>query len=271
MNNYVIFIIIIQRKKHKLINSLNVINNILKIINDNEVEQKKNFKHNPFCYNNIVSINKKDNELHIKYENKMNTIIFSLNEKYRSFSFSNDIKTHIELINIQLKCESNIIKLWIDELKNIENKINNNIELDIYDNYNLSKEDYEINDIIISNEHNNPNIIEYYISVCPIYAFVLEKNKVYIANQYMIKFENNKLNLFYTKKKDFKRLLGRPYLKDLIEKFNKSNKCINANNFNFVINNMQPIFTDMQIINKNGIYDYKLLNIDDNIKITKIK
>ena len=49
---------------------------------------------------------------------------------------------------------------------------------------------YEINDIIINNEHNNPNIIEYNISVCPIYAFVLEKNKVYIANQYMIKFEN---------------------------------------------------------------------------------
>ena len=38
-------------------------------------------------------------------------------KKYRSFSFLNNIKTHIELINTQLKYKLNIIKLWINELK----------------------------------------------------------------------------------------------------------------------------------------------------------
>jgi hypothetical protein len=75
--------------------------------------------------------------------------------------------------------------MLIDELDKIQKKIYNKIKLDLYDNYNLIKSDYEVNDIIVVNEHNN--IIEYYISVCLIYAFILEKNKVNIANQYMVK------------------------------------------------------------------------------------
>lgn len=264
--------IIIYRKKNKLTQSLSIIKSLLKNINKYEIEQKKNYKHNPFCYDEIISINQtKNNELHIKYKNKHNTKIFSLDEKYRSFSFSNNVKEHLQLINTQLDCEINIINLWIDELKKIETKLNNKIELDNYDNFNLNKEDYDLNDIIIIKNHTNNNNKEYYISICPIYAFILENNKVYIANQYMVKIENNLLNIFYAKKNIFKRLLGRPNLKELIEKFNKSNKSIDSNNFNYVINNMQPIITDMQIIHENSKYDYKLLNIDENVKITKIK
>jgi hypothetical protein len=57
----------------------------------------------------------------------------------------------------------------------------------------------------------------------------------------------------------------------LIDKFNKSNKSINAENFKYVINNMRLISTDLQIKIENKIFDHKLLNIDENITITKIE
>ncbi len=62
------------------------------------------------CYDEIISIDKKNNELHIKYKNKSKTVIFSLNEKYRSFSFCNNINKHIILIKNELNCQIIVIK-----------------------------------------------------------------------------------------------------------------------------------------------------------------
>lgn len=60
-------------------------------------------------------------------------------------------------------------------------KIFNNIKsknvLDYNDIYYLINQDYDINDIIIVKKHYNINNYEYYISVCPIYAFILDKKK----------------------------------------------------------------------------------------------
>jgi hypothetical protein len=265
-----IHVIIINSKINRYKTYIKTINKILSAINNNILEKLKNHKHNPLCLDNIKSIDIKNNKLIIKYNNNYinQTILFDYNENNRSFSFCENTDEHLELIKTQLNCQINTINIYITYHKNILNKINNNNELDYNDIDCIYNFDYNIDDILKIKKHYNINNIDYYLSICPIYGFYLDKNKIYVANQYQLKFENNKFNLYYTKNHKFKTLLSRPNLKEIIEKFNLSNKKITTHNFLYVIKNMRYIITDYSITDEsnNKKYNYKLDEIDKPIR-----
>ena len=264
MNNLQSFII---SNIIKCSDSIRIIQEILNKINTHKLDNNKFFKHDPFSTEpeNIKSVQIKNNKIIIKYKNigHQQTILFDYNnEKRRSFSLVNDKNEHINLIQTQLNMQINQLNLWIGIFKNILIKTLNNAELNNYDNYNINIFSHDIKDIIYTHvENNNSNNIEYYISICPINAFELVNNKIYIANQYMLKFENCKFNLFYKHGDKFKKLLHRPELKDMILQFNNSEKSVGTENFLIIIENMRPI------TNKCLSYDDKTLcfNRFDNI------
>lgn len=257
-------------------NYIDKINKILYDISTN-VLQMKNYKHNPLATDNIKNIEVKNDKMIIKYNGKPNqTVLFDYLENYRSFSLYDNVNDHIKLIKKQLTCEINIINLlYIQPIKNIVEKIDNKLELDnnnifyinnyIYncDNY------YNLKDIYL--EEKGENKYTYYISICPIYGFLLRKNKMYIANQYILKFEDNKYNIFYGNKHNFKRLLNRPNLKEFILNFNKNPRVINTTNVIQIIENIRSIITDFVIedITSGQKIEYKLEEIDKPV-VTKI-
>lgn len=174
-----------------------------------------------------------------------------MKEKYRSFSFYKDNKKnniedniednnkHLELIKIQLEIEKNLIKRSIYLLDQIITvNVYNFVDYFIFDHYK-----YDINDVLkIKQQKNNPQNYEYYLSICPIEAFILKNKKIFIANQYCLKFENGNFNIFYDTKHEFERLLNKPNLKEKIKEFNSSGKIINAGNYKNIIENMKNIF-----------------------------
>ena len=259
-------------KKYK--SYINILNNVITDLNKNNLENKKDYKHNPFSVDGIEKIEIIDKKLIIKYKNNVitQTILFDYNENYRSFSFEPNKQNHIKLIITQLNCQLNIINMHIEAINSILNKIKNNIILDNIDRYNLYQNNYNLNDILKINKHRVKKNYEYYISICPIYGFILQNGRIYIANQYVLKFENNKFNMFYSNKNNFKQLLNRPNLKDKILDFNKSNKKITTDNFLIIIENMRPIYTDCEITNINSGKKFKceLVNMDNPINVSII-
>ena len=246
------------------------INLILSLINDNIVESSKDHKHNPMS----LAIDKvlfNEDKIILKYTEKgTSTVLFDYDEQYRSFSLSSDKNEHIESIKIHLTNELNFIigyyqNCYLEILKRKE--FTNN---DIF----FLQYKYNLDDIVYKKEHTNKNNFEYYLSICPIYGFILKNNFMYISNQYELKYENGKLNIFYSYnvKKPFKRLLHRPNLKEFIEKYNKNPKKITSKNFMVIIENMAPIGTDCSCENEYGKTEYILRNIDEPVQvITTIK
>jgi hypothetical protein len=105
---------------------------------------------------------------------------------------------------------------------------------------------------------------EYHISIFPRCAFILVKGKMYIATQYMLKFENGKFNLFYDNKYKFKIIFGiTKTIQNLIYEFNDSNKKINANNFLNIIRNSNNFLNKYEIRCDGNLYSYSLKNIDN--------
>jgi hypothetical protein len=263
----------VQHKINTYINNIKQINKILEDIENNEPYNKKNYKHNPLHNpDNIKEIELKGNKIKIKYNNNTNTTLFDYEEKYRSFSLSSNIEEHIDLIKKQLSYERNIIRLYLNIFLNIRYKIIKNILLNDEDKNNINKLNYNLDDILLIKKQSNNNNYEYYISICPIYSFILLNKKIYIANQYQLKFENGKFNLFYNNKYNFNKLLSRPNLKDLILEFNNSNKKVTTENFKIIIENMRCISPNMKILNNetNEEYEYKLIKIDEQIYKNKI-
>ena len=262
--------IVINSKIDRYKTYIKTINKILSDIDNNILEKSKDYKHNPLCLDNIKSIDIKNDKLIIKYNNNdiNQTILFDYNENNRSFSFCENTYEHLELIKTQLNCQINMINIYITCHENILNKINNNNELDYNDIHCIHNFDYNIDDILKIKKHYNINNIDYYLSICPIYGFYLDKNKIYVANQYQLKFENNKFNLYYTKNHKFKTLLSRPNLKKFIENFNLSKRKITTHNFLYVIENMRNIITNYSITDESNSkkYNYKLDEIDKSIK-----
>lgn len=216
-------IVIAKNKLNKYENYLNIIKNLITNIDNHILEEKKNYKHNPLCINSdIQHIEFKNEQLHIKYKNNQTTILFNLNENYRSFSLCQYPYEHVELIKKQLNCQIVLINTFIDTINNIIIQINKNklsfIEknkLSFIEKYNLYNLDYNLDDILKTKIHTNKKNYDYYLSICPIYSFLLKKNKIYIANQYHLKFENGKFNIFYNYNScnNFKILLNRPLIK----------------------------------------------------------
>jgi hypothetical protein len=204
-----------NNKLEKYESYISIINNVITDLNKNNLENKKDYKHNPFSVDGIDKIEIIDKKLIIKYKNNVitQTILFDYNENYRSFSFETNKQNHIKLIITQLNCQLNIIKIHIETINSILNKIKNNVILDNIDIYNLYHCNYNLDDILKTNKHRVKENYEYYISICPIYGFLLQKGRIYIANQYVLKFENNKFNMFYSNKNNFKQLLHRHNLK----------------------------------------------------------
>lgn len=254
-------------------NYINILNNVIADLNNNKLNNKKDYKHNPFSVDSIDKIEIIDKKLIIKYKNNTitQTILFDYNENYRSFSFETNKQNHIKLIITQLNCQINIINIHIETINLIFNKIKNNIILDTIDNYYIYNSNYNLDDILKINKHRIKGNYEYYISICPIYGFLLQKGKIYIANQYVIKFENNNFNMFYSNKYNFKQLLHRHNLQNKILEFNKSNKKITTDNFLIIIENMRPIYTDCEItINSGEKIKYELKDIDKPINVNII-
>lgn len=244
------------------------INNILKDIENHKLDTKKFDKHDPFATDpkNIKSVEFKNDQIYIKYQNidKTNTILFNYNDNNRGFSFVNDKNEHINLIKQELNNQISFLNLYIEIFNKIVNKINNNILLDNNEKYFVNNYNYYINDILKIKTHDNINNKEYYLSICPIFGFYLNNKRIYIANQYMLKFENNNFNLYYyyTDRYNFKILLSRPKLKEKILYFNKSGTKITTKNFMNIINNIRPMFIDHFIEIENKKYCIKLENID---------
>lgn len=256
--------LIIDNKINEYNNYLKIMDDLLYKINNYKFITKK-YKHNPFAFNeNDMNVEIKNGKMIIQYKDQVNnqTILFNTNEKYRSFSFEPAVNRHIEQIKTQLNCEINIININIDYMKNIKIKLNNNTHINNFDIDNIYNVNYDLNEVL----YKYNNIDRYILSICPIYSFVLNKQKIYIANQYVLNFENNKFHLFYDYKHNFKRLLGRPNLHNKILDFNKNkNKTISIKNVFKVIENMKNIFTDYTITNEftNESINFKLKNIDE--------
>ncbi len=250
------------------------INLILSLVNDNIVENSKDHKHNPMS----LAIDKvifNEDKLILRYivhhnQKGTSTVLFDYDERYRSFSLSTDKNEHIKSIKIHLTCELNFIIGYYEKncLEILRRKEFTNNDLMFL------KYKYDLSDIVHKKEHTNKNNFEYYVSVCPIYGFILKNNLMYISNQYELKYENGKLNIFYTYnvKKPFKRLLHRQNLKEFIERYNKNPKKITSENFMIIIENMAPIGTDWSCENEYGKTEYVLRNIDEPVQvITTIK
>lgn len=242
---------------------INEIDEIIKLLNDNE-NKTKDFKHNPFSAKNIKNVKVNGNKtITVKYENNNQTVLFNYNENNRSFSFEQNKEQHVKLILRQLMCEKNLINRNKDdiekELKNIDNSTITLKQL-LHLKYNT----------IVHHKKDSSN---YFLDICPIYAFLIQsdkknkKKKIYICNQYHIKFENNNLNIFYTVYDKQNILLSRPELRKKILEYNRNDNIINTDNFMHIINNMQNIFTDFDITTPdNTKISYKLNEIDKPIE-----
>ena len=258
---------IINQKINKYENYIDTLQNILNILDTYPIDTKKFYKHNPFSIDPkyIKSVQNINNEIHVKYSGFSkhdSTIIFNYSEKgQRSFTLSNNIKEHTDLIKIQLTCQINKIQcMYINPLKEILNNYNKYSSDEI--NLLIHQKEYDIKDIY--SKKVKDKVVDYYISICPIYGFYLESGRIYIANQYNLKIQNNMLYLFVSNEKSFNVLLARPFLNELIKKFNKSYKKITSNNFMNIINNMRGITPDFTLIdNNNNKYKVSLKNMDD--------
>jgi hypothetical protein len=82
-------------------NYINILNNVIADLNNNKLNNKKDYKHNPFSVDSIDKIEIIDKKLIIKYKNNTitQTILFDYNENYRSFSFETNKQNHIILFN----------------------------------------------------------------------------------------------------------------------------------------------------------------------------
>lgn len=235
----------------------------------------KNYKHNPFAEKDIKSIDVRDDKtLHVKYKNKKHndTILFNYNEKkHRSFSFEQNTQNHLDIIFSQIECELNIIQLNIDWIITAVDKLRQGM-FDSYDIHNTFNVDYNIDDIIVIKKHKGTSY-DCYLSVCPIYGFLLDNGKIYIANQYQFKFEPDKTEMFYTHKYNFKRMLSRPRLKNFILHFNQNSVKITTDNFINVINNMSSIFNEVEFTNiqTGERFTTELEEIDKPLKVSVIK
>jgi hypothetical protein len=244
---------------------------ILLLLKNNEVDDSKCHKHNPFAVDNIESCEFKQDKVFIKYKGNINsTVLFDYNEKYRGFSVTNDKTCHVELIKRELNCQIAQIDVCIHNCNYFLEKTG---ELSLQECKQFFESVYDINDIILDQKYKNKSTVGYYLSICPIFGFVLDGNKMYIANSYLLKYENKILNLFcsYKKGHSFKRLLHRPNLKDLIIKFNEKPQKITSKNFITIVKNMAPWGTDCSMNNGIERIEYKLESIDTPLKITTTK
>ena len=240
-------------------NYINTINNIIYDINNYNLENKKDYKHNPFSLDSIDKVEILDKKLVVKYKNNkiQYTNLFDYNEKHRSFSFEENKQNHTKLIITQLQNEINLINVYINVIQNLisqnKNSVNDILSITDIGNYNLD-------DILKIKEDINEKC--YYLSICPIYGFFLKNDKIYIANQYFLKFKNNTFYLWYSNKYDFKKLLSRPHLHNKILEFNKNKTKLTSDNFLIVIKNMSSIFTDCEVITSDKKIKYELGEID---------
>jgi hypothetical protein len=235
-----------------LINTMQDVINVLKTF-DPETNVEKNMKHNPFSLiREIKNVKIGEKQITVKYENGSQTILFNTCEKrIRSFSFETQKENHANLIITQLNCAINQRKLVI---KNLERGLN----ICRYS---------DLREIVHKKGSNDRHV--YYISVCPIYAFILNKGKTKIANQYELKFENGKYRLYYGNAHKFSFAMSRPHLFEPINKFNASEKTINSENFLHVIRNMENIGVDSEMTDETGLTTkWRLVDIDKPPEIT---
>jgi hypothetical protein len=243
----------------------NIINKVIDDITCNELDNKKYYKHLPF-YQNIknIFIDNDKNQIQIKGEGA-NTKIFNTNETNRSFSLTETYNEHTNYILETLNNEIQIINIMIEQLETIIKKVKPD-ENDIYYFNYIMKTPYNVDDFYTYKQTKLG--YRYYLSICPIYGFYVSNNNIAkISNKYTLCFEsNNKFTLLYefNNKFKFKRLLGRPLLKNFIEDFNNnSTKIVSTQNLLQICDNIQSLIHEFTKTNQLGEKsEHNLQNID---------
>lgn len=215
-----------------------VLTHMNKIDNNNLLTLNKVSKHNPFEDPNVKSIEIKNDMLKLVYNDNNTQLLFNPNDTYRGFSFTDNLMNHVEHIKMQLMCAKNMLNLCI-----------------------IKKIKYENGLHIIKKSKN-----KYYINVFPPCSFFTKNGDTKIANQYELKFENNKYQLYFNYHNLSKYCEGQsPLTINLIQKFNKNNK-VNAHNYQVILKNISAQNFPFYIKDNSAIdtyHYYELKNIDD--------
>lgn len=248
-----------------LTNNKTIINQILLLIKDIPIQGTKDYKHYPFASDTIESIHFKGDKILLNYKkNRNNTMLFDYCDKHRGFSTTNNKKCHIDLVNEKLKFHLLRINANITYLKNILSKNGNEFNMsECYWYFNQNK--YDIKNIILDYPCKNKNIIGYYLNILPISGFFIEKGKIYIADSYLLKYEDGKLNLFCNYKKGLFEKVGTIKSKRYyyISKFNENPAKVTSNNFMLIASNVARFqITECWMENELERTEYKLDSID---------
>ncbi|ARF11870.1 hypothetical protein Klosneuvirus_3_5 [Klosneuvirus KNV1] len=251
-----------------------------------QVKALKWKKHLPFSeYNDeIENMEISEEMVKIKFKGNQNINTFHkyLNKNQQqghSYSFSScNIFEHRDHIITQLKTYKNRLDLDEKLLKDIKNKLNN----DILTPADLITHPNTIEDFIIdkTNDYNmdygtSYNNV-YIVNICPIGAFVKDQviNKhtnTKIATSYILAYGNNKWNIFFDVYYDFSHLNQRPSLYKLIHKFNEiDKKDVTPTNVSTIIKNMIPMSPNSITFDDQGAYETSLNDIDGSLIINKL-